>query len=395
MLVDVQALQLLNGRGPQTHRVLDHRKDDHHSHRYPGNDADHAQALGEEELGTAAVEQATVHRQQAGEQGTHSAAHTVDRNGAHRIVNLGYLIKEFHRQGKHDAGTDTDDGRTLHRYHVTAGGDGHQSAQRCVEGHGDIRLLEANPSKEHGGHAGHSSRHIGGDEDAAGSHQGVVPGHGHGRAAVESKPAEPQHKHAQRGDGEVVAQNGPGLAVPVILADAGPQDLGADEGGHAAHHMHRGGTGKVMEAQLGQPAAAPDPVAGDGIDHSGNQQRIDAVGNKLGALCHSARYDGSGGGAKHRLENEEGEEGNPLRQDGGIVAPYEGIKAAYQRPRASEHQAEAQQPEDGRADAEVHQVLHQNIARVFCPGKSRLTHGKAGLHEKDQRGAQQHPDRVH
>ena len=87
--------------------------------------------------------------------------------------------------------------------------------------------------------------------------------------------------------------------------------------------------------------------------------------------------------------------GTPLRQDGGVVPLDQGVQATDQGSAAGEHQAESQQPVDRRADAEVHQVLHQNIACVLGPGKSRLTHGKAGLHEKDQRGAQQHPDRVH
>ena len=184
-----------------------------------------------------------------------------------------------------------------------------------------------------------------------------------------------------------MAQNGPGLAVLVILADAGPKDLGADQRSHAADHVDCGRTSKIVEAQLGQPAAAPDPVAGNGIDHGGNEQRIDAVGDKLGALGHGARHDGGGGGTEHRLENEEREERDSVRQDGGIVAPHKGIKSANDGPCASEHQTEAQQLENRCADAEVHQVFHQNVAGVLGPGKSCLTHGKAGLHKKDQRGA--------
>ena len=64
-----------------------------------------------------------------------------------------------------------------------------------------------------------------------------------------------------------MAQNSPGLAVLVILANAGPQNLGADQSAQAAHHMHRGGAGEIVEAQLRQPAAAPDPVAGNGVDN--------------------------------------------------------------------------------------------------------------------------------
>ena len=55
-----------------------------------------------------------------------------------------------------------------------------------------------------------------------------------------------------------------------------------------------------------------------------------------------------------------------------------------QRSTASEHDAEAKQPESRCADAEVHQVFHQNVTGVFGPGKSCLAHGKAGLHKEHQ-----------
>ena len=57
-----------------------------------------------------------------------------------------------------------------------------------------------------------------------------------------------------------------GVAVLVILANAGPQDLAPMQSAQAAHHVHRGGTGEIVEAQLRKPAAAPNPVAGNGVD---------------------------------------------------------------------------------------------------------------------------------
>ena len=104
------------------------------------------------------------------------------------------------------------------------------------------------------------------------THQ-LIGVHAHGGSAVEAEPAEPQDEHAQRGEGQVVAQDGPGLAVLAVLADAGPKDLGADQRADAADHVHGSGTGEVVEAQLSQPAAAPDPVAGDGVDEQRRWQR--------------------------------------------------------------------------------------------------------------------------
>ena len=176
-----------------------------------------------------------------------------------------------------------------------------------------------------------------------------------------------------------MAGDGPGLAVLAVFADAGAQDGRAHGGGDAAHHMHRGAAGKIMEAQVRQPAAAPDPVAGDGVDDEGNEGAVYTVGLEVGALGHGAGNDSGGCGAEDGLEDHIA----PHRQRTEIViAPDQGIKAADEGSRAAEHDAEAHQPVDGRADAEVHQVLHQDVAGVFGPGQTRFTQGKARLHEK-------------
>ena len=56
--------------------------------------------------------------------------------------------------------------------------------------------------------------------------------------------------------------------------------------------------------------------------------------------------------------------------------------------------AKAEKPVQGRADTEVHQVFHQNIAGVLGPGKAGLAHRKARLHEENQGSAQQDPNGV-
>ena len=66
---------------------------------------------------------------------------------------------------------------------------------------------------------------------------------------------------------------GMGWALPsgLVLADARAEHLGADERRHAAHHVHHGAAREVdvpvpeaeVVPELGQPAAAPDPVGVD------------------------------------------------------------------------------------------------------------------------------------
>ena len=278
----------------------------------------------------------------------------MDRDGAHGIVDFQNVIEEAHGDGKQQAGHDADDGGTGGRDHVASGGDGHKACQRGVESHAHVRLLVAQPGIEHGHAAGNGRGHVGVDEDQSGGDHGVVAVHGHGGAAVETEPAEPQDEDAQRTQGEVMAQDGTGRAVLFVLADAGAQDGRADAGADAADHVDRSGTGKVMEAQLAQPAAAPDPVAGDGIDEGGDAERVDAVGDKFGPLRHGAGDDGGRGGTENRLEDKVGEERDPCGEDGRIVALNHGVQSADQRTAAGEHQTEAQKPVGGRSDAEVH-----------------------------------------
>ena len=58
-----------------------------------------------------------------------------------------------------------------------------------------------------------------------------------------------------------------------------------DFAGSCAIHMVGG---KVVEAQTGQPAAAPDPVGLNGVDQGRDHCGIDAVGKELGPLRHGA-----------------------------------------------------------------------------------------------------------
>ena len=146
-----------------------------------------------------------------------------------------------------------------------------------------------------------------------------------------------------------------------------------------------------MEAQLAEPAAAPDPVTGDGVDDEADGRRVEAVGAELGALCHGAGNDGGGGGAEHSLEHHV----DPQRQAAEIVAALdERIKTADEGAGARKHHTEADQPVAGRADTEVHHILHQNIAGILGTGQARFAKGEACLHEEDHERRNQCPCNV-
>ncbi len=391
MFMAVQTVDLFLFGHPQANELLDQAEDDEHADQNPGRHADQAQGLHTQAGKTAAVEHTAVGGKQAHSQGAPGTVDAVDRHGAHGVVDAGDAVKEFHREDAQHTGHNTDDGGAVGVHLIAAGGDGHQAGQRAVEGQGHIRLAVAQPGDDKGGHGGQGRRQVGVEADQAGGDHGFVTGHGDGGAAVEAEPAEPQDKDAQRHGCHVVAGNSPGLAVLVVLADTGAQHPGAQHGGDAAHEMHGGGTGEIMEAQLGQPAAAPDPVTGDGVNDQADGCRIQAVSAELGALGHGAGHDGGGGGAEHRLEHHI----HPHRQAAEIVAaPDEGVKAPDERSGPCKHHPEAYQPVAGRADTKVHHVFHQDVARVLGTGQARLAQSEPRLHEKDHKRRYQRPGHV-
>ena len=100
-----------------------------------------------------------------------------------------------------------------------------------------------------------------------------------------------------------------GLAVLVeVLAPARAEDERTDEGGNAADHVNERRSREVHIVHagkgIGEPAAAPHPVRLDGIDDCADDERINAIGEELGALCHRARDDRRRGGAEHEVEEE-------------------------------------------------------------------------------------------
>src|SRR5699024_9397596 len=229
---------------------------------------------------------------------------------------------------------------------VTAGGNGHQTSQSGVQGHGDIGLAVPHPGEDHGHTGGHGGGQGGVEADQAGERHGLVGGQSQGRAAVKAEPAEPEDKDAQGGGGHVVAGDGVGFAVLVVLADPGAQHPGAQHGDDAAHVVHCGRAGEIVEPKARQPAAAPDPVAGDGVDQQRNGGGVDTVGLEVGALSHGAGDDGGGCGAENGLEHGVNPKGN-IQPQMAVIPQHKGIKAADQGAGAAEHQPEAHQPVAG------------------------------------------------
>ena len=304
-------------------------------------------------------------------------------------------IQQLDHDHNQDAGDDADDAGTQSVIGVTASGHAYQASQRSVQAHGYIGLAVADPGVEHGGNSSHRGSHGGGQEDGSQLRRSGCC------RAVEAVPAQPQDEHAQGAQGDGMTGDGVDLdhlagGVLDVLANTGAKEDGAYQSGDAAHHVDGAGTSVIVEAQLAQPAAAPDPMGFDGIDEQGNDCGINAVGGELGALCHSAGDDGGGGGTEDQVEHEGGSGGEALSRacDEGLeVAPQLHVGQTDQTEQGifPHHQGVTQEGKDDGANAEVHQVLHDDVACVLRSGKACLYHGEAGLHPEDQSGADQIP----
>ena len=57
----------------------------------------------------------------------------------------------------------------------------------------------------------------------------------------------------------------------------------------------------------------------------------------------------------------------------------------------SEHQGRSADKPHDRSDAEIHQVLHDDVPSVLGSGKTGFAHGESCLHPEDERRADQKP----
>ena len=173
--------------------------------------------------------------------------------------------------------------------------------------------------------------------------------------------------------------DGVDAAVLAVLSEARPEKEHAHERGPSAHAMHDRGTGEIVEAHSTQPAAAPDPMSGDGVHERYEQGREQDIGLELDALGHGARHNRRGGGGEHELKEELRLEGHArpcqcgkdalvtrgIRQGAVVGARQEETLQSKQCSAVAEHQPETRGPERERCDGEHDEVLGENVDRVF------------------------------
>ena len=126
-----------------------------------------------------------------------------------------------------------------------------------------------------------------------------------------------------------------------------------------------------------------------GIEDQRDHETENQIAQESGALRHGAGHDGGGGGTEHQVKEprRQGRNRCPaqrlvqitrIRRNEEAGESQEGVAVA-------EHDAETQDPEAQGGHGEVPDVLHHDVGDILGAGKPALDHGKARLHEENQR----------
>ena len=164
--------------------------------------------------------------------------------------------------------------------------------------------------------------------------------------------------------------------------------------------MNNGRTGEVVEdgteglhhepvvGFITEPAAAPSPMSFNGVDEQRYDSAVDDVHGEFGSFCHGSADNRCRGGTEDGLEHQETLYGQVAMIEGKVAPVGHADEACAVR---SEHETKADEPEQQRAEHEVHEVLEQNVCGVLAAREACLAQGKARLHPENKHGCQQHP----
>ena len=143
----------------------------------------------------------------------------------------------------------------------------------------------------------------------------------------------------------------------------------------------------------------PLPGAGDRIENADEDQREDDEFAELDPLGHQAGDDGGRCAGKGCLEQEidAGDKSRArynVRGDGWIEEQTAEFQNAGDHPVGLVHQLVADEPVGAHGESEHHQVLGQDVDRIFLAAHPGFNHGEAGIHEDHQHRRHQQPEVV-
>ena len=228
---------------------------------------------------------------------------------------------------------------------------------------------------------------------------------GHGRARVETKPADPQQASARHGQAQIERRK---RLASVTLARA--QHMGAHQTGNAGIDMHHRAAGKIQRTQARQPAIGlPDPVRNRGVHHHRPHRHENQRGRKAHALDkrahHQRRRDDGKGELKHRIHRL----GNIRRNmaDRDFLGVLDVIKPGKPEPFRAAHQMAPCSASGRECNRIPHRKPQQtdngadgghaghDIEHAFAPHHAAVKQRNARQrHQQDQGGRGHHPGRV-
>eukprot|EP00968_Pinguiococcus_pyrenoidosus_P028932 scaffold8200_cov277-Pinguiococcus_pyrenoidosus.AAC.3 len=333
------------------------------------------------------------------------AAEHVHRRRVHHVVDLQHE-QQLGRGHVHHAADAADDQRGPGLDHRAVGRHGHQATERGVHelAHVQHAVLAEQLVERHAHQAGRGraqrggAAHLGGHARRAEDHQGG--------AGVEGEPAEPQQEEAQALQRRALRRQVRDAAVRQEAPVARAQDDGAHEARQAAGHVHHAGAGEVDEAAVqeqvvgvpegGELAVTPAHAHHHGVHEAREQHGVDHVRAELDTLGDGAGHDGGGGAGEGELEEPVGVRGAVVgRGEEAVVGQRRAVLTAeLGAVRVREGDAVAEHiPRDG-GHAGVAHVLQEDVLGVPLRHGAHLEHGEAGLHEEDQRSAEDQPEGV-
>src|SRR5450759_448148 len=189
----------------------------------------------------------------------------------------------------------------------------------------------------------------------------------------------------------------------LVFADAGTEQEKSGEPGGRTRQVHNRRAGEVLRAEgCHQEAPAEKLVADERIDEGGKRDAEENVDDELRTLEHGPPDDRERYGAEDELEEPFRRRGNRAPGDRRQVELRAGTESRKETAAAdegedatgSEGDAESDSPVRDRAHAQVGQDLGHYRAHILHPAEADLEHRETGLHEHDEAGGDDHPNRV-
>ena len=168
-------------------------------------------------------------------------------------------------------------------------------------------------------------------------------------AAVEAEPAERQDQGSEHDHRNVMAGDRVGRTVLVELADPRAENDRPGQGRDAAGHVDDRRTGEIdvsvaqaeVRAQVGQPAAAPDPAGVDRVDEHREEEAVDHERGELPAFGHGAGRDRGGRVHEDHLEEEHRQDGHVVgltgQEEAGVAEDLERLAEELELDHVVEH----------------------------------------------------------